>query len=126
LDLWKDHNIAADGDRSAARAELSSSTKVLGDWYRDLGRQLVSQHPLPEPLANTSIADRHLVDAVRRDLSDEAGKATPTAVRMIWTGDYLDSIRRLQQEIVGPVNLLGDDIAARQRPARGSSRRSRR
>jgi hypothetical protein len=126
LDLWKDHNIAADGDRSAARAELSSSTRVLGDWYRDLGRQLTSQHPLPEPLPDTSIADSHLVDAVRRDLSDEAGKATPTAVRMIWTGDYLDSIRRLQQEIVGPVNLLGDDIAARQRPIRSRSRRSKR
>jgi uncharacterized membrane protein YccC len=115
LDLWKNHAIATDGDRAAARAELSSSTQILGNWYRDLGHQLVGQHPLPEPLADDSVADGHLVAAVRRDLTDEAGKGTATAVRMIWTGDYLDSVRRLQPDIVGPVSLLGDDATTRQR-----------
>lgn len=118
LDLWMDHNIAADGDRAAARHELDRSTKMLSDWYRDLARDLVGQRPLPEPLAGDSIADGHLVDAVRRDLSDESGRATSTAVRMIWTGDYLDAVRRLQPQIVGPVTLLGDDVSTRRPPQR--------
>jgi uncharacterized membrane protein YccC len=118
LDLWMNHSVAADGDRAAARRELGSSTKLLSDWYRDLARQLVGQHPLPEPLRGDSIAAGQLVDAVRRDLSDESGRATSTAVRMIWTGDYLDAVRRLQPQIVGPVNLLGDDVASRRRVGR--------
>jgi hypothetical protein len=115
LDLWKDHTMPADGDRSAAREELSRSSRVLSEWYHDLGRQLLGKRPLPEPLPSDSIADGHLVEAVRRDLSDAEGKATPTAVRMIWTGDYLDSVRRLQPQIVGPVTVLRDDVASRRR-----------
>jgi uncharacterized membrane protein YccC len=127
LDLWKDHNIPADGDRSAAREELGSSSRLLANWYRDLARQLVNQHPLPDPLPGDLVADGHLIAAVRRDLSDKAGKATATAVRMIWTGEYLDSVRRLQPEIVGPVSLLGKEVSSRQRAARkaGPSRRER-
>jgi hypothetical protein len=29
-----------------------------------------------------------------------------TAVRMIWTGDHLDAVRRLQRFIVGPATLV--------------------
>jgi uncharacterized membrane protein YccC len=111
LDLWKDHEVATDGDRSAAREELCRSSKVLTDWYHNLGRELVAQQSLPDPLPGDAIADGRLVDAVRRDLSDGAGKATATAIRMIWTGDYLDSIRRLQPEIVEPVGLLGGEAS---------------
>jgi uncharacterized membrane protein YccC len=117
LDLWRDHDIATDGDRSAARQELSRSSKVLDNWYHELGRKLVAQQDLPEPLPSDAVADGRLVDAVRRDLSDGAGKATATAIRMIWTGDYLDSIRRLQPDIVEPVGLLGDE-ATRNQPGR--------
>ena len=118
LDLWRDHDVATDGDRSAARRELSRSSEVLSEWYHDLGRQLVAQRALPDPLPGDAVADGRLVDAVRRDLSDGAGKATTTAIRMIWTGDYLDSIRRLQPEIVEPVNLLGSDATRAIRPRR--------
>jgi hypothetical protein len=97
---------------------VSESTRILGDWYRELGRRLVGQRPLPDPLPGDAIADGHLIDAVRRDLRDESGKATPTAVRMIWTGDYLDAVRRLQPEIVGPVNLLGEEVSGGPRRAR--------
>ena len=30
------------------------------------------------------------------------GKATATGVRMIWTGDHLDAVRRLQEMLVEP------------------------
>jgi hypothetical protein len=93
---------------------------LLDDWYHDLGRKLVSQHPLPDPLSADSVADGRLVAAVRRDLSDNEGKATSTAVRIIWTGDYLDAIRRLQPDIVEPVNLLRRDVATRTQRRRKS------
>jgi hypothetical protein len=43
-----------------------------------------------------------LVDSVRLDLSDASGTGTPTAVRIVWTGDYLDAVRRVQAQIVAP------------------------
>jgi hypothetical protein len=43
-----------------------------------------------------------LIDSVRLDLSDASGRSTPTAVRIVWTGDYLDAVRRVQSQIVAP------------------------
>jgi uncharacterized membrane protein YccC len=115
LDIWRGETGVAEGDRSNARRELGASAGLLTQWYRDLGRQLVEQHSLPEPLSRDQVADDRLVDAVRHDLTDDAGNATATAVRIIWTGDYLDVVRRLQSSIVGQVGTLGDDIAPRRR-----------
>ncbi|WP_406213972.1 hypothetical protein [Streptomyces canus] len=42
------------------------------------------------------MAEAELVESLRRDLSDEDGRATDTAVRVIWTADHLDAARRLQ------------------------------
>jgi lysyl-tRNA synthetase class I len=41
-------------------------------------------------------ANARFVDAVRRDLS---GAETAIAVRLIWTADHLDAIRRLQVDL---------------------------
>jgi uncharacterized membrane protein YccC len=103
LDIWRAENGVSQGDRWAARRALDLSTSQLNDWYRELGRQLVAQHELPKPLPRDPVADSALVDAVRRDLSDESGNATSTAVRLIWTGDYLDGVRRLEYMIVEAV-----------------------
>jgi hypothetical protein len=52
-------------------------------------------------LPHDRVADGRLIDAVRHDLRDDAGNATSTAVRIIWTGEHLDAVRRLQSVIVG-------------------------
>ena len=62
----------------------------------------MDRHKPREPVGDDVVADGRLVDAVRRDLGGEDGKASATAVRMIWTGDHLDAARRLQQSIVEP------------------------
>jgi lysyl-tRNA synthetase class I len=41
-------------------------------------------------------ANARFVDAVRRDLS---GAGTAIAVRLIWTADHLDAIRRLEVDL---------------------------
>jgi hypothetical protein len=37
---------------------------------------------------------------VARDLRDADGAATSTGIRMIWTGDHLDAVRRLQSALL--------------------------
>jgi uncharacterized membrane protein YccC len=110
VDLWRAHTTAADGDRSTAGWELSASADLLGDWYRELGRDLVGQHELPAPSSGDSTMDGRLLVALRDDLKDDAGNATPTAIRIFWTAEYLDAVRRLQARIVEPVRALGDEV----------------
>ena len=101
LQLW-DGDAANGGDRSAARRELLSGSDMVRGWYARFAESLVGQGTVPEPLGADAVADGRLVDAVGHDLRDEDGHATATAVRVIWTGDHLDAVRRLQGMLVGP------------------------
>ena len=98
LDLWRRDDGESDdgGERAAARNELLANTERVAGWYEALASSLVDDSEVPAPLARDAAADQRLVDAVRHDLSGADGRASATAVRMIWTGDHLDAARRLQ------------------------------
>ena len=111
LDIWRSDDCVIEGDRGSARQALDLSTQHLAEWYGELGRQLVAQHELPRPAQRDAVVDGELAEAVLRDLSSESGAATRTAVRIIWTGDYLDVVRRLQSMIVEAVPVLAPGSA---------------
>jgi hypothetical protein len=100
LDLWQRGDGKAGGDRTAARREILDTTERVTSWYDDLASNLINQRELREPLAHDKPADGRLIEAVRHDLRGDDGKASATAVRMIWTGDHLDAVRRLQTVII--------------------------
>jgi hypothetical protein len=103
LDLWqRDDDRVSGEERAAARMELLRNSEQIRNWYDDLAGSLDGQHPLPASLERDPDADSRLVRAVQHDLRDEDGKATATAVRMIWTGDHLDAVRRLQPGLIEP------------------------
>jgi uncharacterized membrane protein YccC len=101
LDLW-DGNGAHGGDRSAARRELMRVVRNVTSWYDHFAASLSGSEEVPDPLASDQVADGRLVDAVGQDLRDSDGDATATGVRVIWTGDHLDAVRRLQDTLVQP------------------------
>ncbi len=101
LQLW-DGDGPNGGDRAAARRALLSGSDTVRGWYSRFAESLVGQGSVPEPLGADAVSDGRLVDAVGRDLRDPDGHATATAVRVIWTGDHLDAVRRLQSMLVGP------------------------
>jgi uncharacterized membrane protein YccC len=100
LGLWR---RAGDGhserDRAAARVELLGAAGQVSGWYHGLAAGLDGVRPVPVPLPHDLAADARLVEAVRRDLRDDEGQATATAVRIIWTGDHLEAARRLQSPL---------------------------
>src|SRR5580658_4509747 len=102
LDLWRAADGQADGDVAAARREILGTADRVTSWYDGLATTLIAGGELPQPLAHDKAADSRLIRAVRRDLLANDGKASATAVRMIWTGDYLDVARRLQAAIISP------------------------
>jgi hypothetical protein len=100
LDLW--NGDSAEGDRAAARNELLASSRDVNDWYEHLAASLVDGERAPVPLPDDEGAGERLAAAVERDLRDADGAATATGVRVIWTGDHVDAIRRLQGTLVRP------------------------
>jgi uncharacterized membrane protein YccC len=110
-DLWRGDDGQAGGDVAAARQEILSTAGRVTDWYDSLATTIITGGELPQPLADDKAADSRLVRAVRRDLLDNDGKATATAVRMIWTGDHLDVVRRLQAAIISPARATAGQPA---------------
>ncbi len=110
LELW-DGAGNADGDRSAARRELQGSTELMTGWYERFAASLAGAESVPDPLPEDEVADGRLVDAVARDLRDSDGGGTATGVRVIWTGDHLDAVRRLQEMLVEPARAAVSEQA---------------
>jgi uncharacterized membrane protein YccC len=97
LALWRRaEGVQGEPDRAQARVELLGAATRVADWYSELADSFDRYLPAPAPLARNAAAEARLVESVRRDLADENGQATATAVRIIWTGDHLDEARRLQ------------------------------
>jgi uncharacterized membrane protein YccC len=110
LDLWQ-RDRADEGDRAVARREIVASTEQVARWYEEFAGSLSGGGGVPEPMAHDLAADGRLLDAVGHDLRRDDGKATSTAVRMIWTSDHLDAARRLQETLVGPAGVAAQGRA---------------
>jgi hypothetical protein len=87
---------------AAARDEILDTAERVTGWYDGLATILITGGELPQPLAHDKAADGRLIRGVRRDMLSDDGKASATAVRMIWTDDHLDVVRRLQAAIISP------------------------
>jgi uncharacterized membrane protein YccC len=107
LDLWQRVDAGAPGDRAAARAALRSGSENIRTWYEELARGIAESRDAPVPQVHDKAADGRLIETVRRDLGSADGPATGVAVRVIWTADHLDAVRRLQRSLVGPAGALG-------------------
>ena len=111
LDLWRGDDGQAGGDVAAARQEILGTADRVTGWYDGLAATMITGGELPQPLAHDKAADGRLVRAVRSDLLGDDGRASATAVRMIWTGDHLDVIRRLQAAIISPARATAGQPA---------------
>jgi hypothetical protein len=109
LDVWQQDD-GAGGDRTAARRELEAATELITAWYDGFSVGITTGGEIPEPMAPDANADARLVDAVSQDLRSQDGRATATAVRMIWTRDHLDAARRLQATLVEPATTAGSAL----------------
>jgi hypothetical protein len=111
LDLWRADDGHEGGDTAAARQEILGIADRVTGWYDDLAATVITGGELPQPLAHDKAADGRLVRAVRRDLLGEDGRASATAIRMIWTGDHLDVVRRQQAAIISPARATAGQPA---------------
>ena len=89
------------------RAANCSPGSAVSGWYDEFAAGLAGggvPRPLPSDAGPTSGSST----AVGRDLRDPDGRGTVTGVRVIWTGDHLDAVRRLQGALVAPAQAAAD------------------
>ncbi|QQM38651.1 FUSC family protein [Streptomyces liliifuscus] len=104
LGLWqRADDQPTEADRADAGLVLLGSAGRVTGWYQDLAAGLGSRDSVPEPLPRNPGAEAGLVGSVRHDLRGEDGWATDTAVRIIWTADHLNAVRRLQPGLAAAV-----------------------
>jgi uncharacterized membrane protein YccC len=101
LELWRGDRRDG-GNRAAARRELLARSALITGWYDRFAASLTGRGSVPEPMVSDKAADDLLVETVGHDLRAADGEATATGVRVIWTSDHLDAVRRLQNGIVEP------------------------
>jgi len=125
-DLWQGGDGQAGGDLAAARQEILGTAERVTGWYDGLATTVSTGGELPQPLAHDQAADSRLVRAVRRDLLGDDGKASAAAIRVIWTGDHLDVVCRLQAAITSPARATaGQPAGCRERRPLPRLRRAR-
>lgn len=98
LELWEqftDDQLPLN-DRAAAHSQLVALAERVRQWYATLAGSFEQHSQAPDPLTPDHTIKAQLIEAVRRDLHDSAGRATPTAIRILWTSDHLEVLRRLQ------------------------------
>ena len=101
LDLWTDDH-AAGGDRGAVRNELKQGASSSARGTATSPPSLAVREDVPDPQDADRGSRLAALAAVIRDLRADDGEATATGVRVIWTGDHLDAVRRLQEMLVPP------------------------
>ncbi|MFD8510821.1 FUSC family protein [Streptomyces antimycoticus] len=101
LHLWRGEDSAFKEGRTAERAAVLEASVQLVDWYEKTARALAGTGTVPDRI-ESRLPTCLLVQAVRRDLSEADGRGTAAAVKMIWTEDHIDAVRRLQETILGP------------------------
>jgi hypothetical protein len=111
LDLWNGDG-AGGGDRAVARRELLAAADQVTGWYNRFAASLSGSGAVPEAIPSDGLAEGRLVAAVSQDLRDGDGHETATGVRVIWTGDHLDAVRRLEELLVPPAQAT---LSARER-----------
>jgi uncharacterized membrane protein YccC len=114
ISLWESDDARPNGDQSSARDELSYEVTILRRWYERLGAALVGEATVPVAALKSETSDRHVIEAVRDDLRSADGPAAATAVRLIWTRDYLEATRRDQRTLVEPAQVVAANPATPQ------------
>jgi uncharacterized membrane protein YccC len=117
VEMWSRDGGDAGKDRTASRDEVLRTSQQVQAWYADLASSLDLGAAIPDPLDHDDAAIDRLLAAVSDDLRAGDGQSAATGIRVIWTSEHLDAVRRLQTALVEPARAA---TATRPRALNGS------
>ncbi len=103
--LWT-HDDHASREREVVREALTQGVESVARWYAQLADVVMGSQAMPTAPSDFDVSVQALVNTVRRELSDEAGHATATAFKIVWTDDYLRQLHRLQERLLPVVENI--------------------
>jgi hypothetical protein len=120
VSLWQGEDLARVQALGAdAHHAVLDSAALVTDWYHGFAASLGNRSPVPDVVPLRPEEAARLVESVRTELSDGQGRATPVAVRIIWTDDHVDAARRLQPGLAEAAQTQAQARAHRGRPRKG-------
>ncbi len=99
-DLWENADGARGANWRPARSGLVETADHVEAWYQSLANGFASGETSDVPDPNTE-STTSVLRAVRETLG-EPGTDAATAVRLVWTAEHLDVVRRLESALAGP------------------------
>ncbi|GAA3798001.1 FUSC family protein [Streptomyces chiangmaiensis] len=106
LDLWSRDQGTHAGDRTAARAEIDQAGTALTTWFEATASALSGFGEVPDWADQDQDAGTRLIHAVERDLNDDEGRLSSTAIRVVWTADHIEAARRLESDVLKPARAV--------------------
>ncbi|MEU3985107.1 FUSC family protein [Streptomyces sp. NPDC026672] len=86
---------------------VRSAARRISGWYESLAGSLRDDGSPPTPQGPHAEVEALLVRLLRHGPKDRHGQAVTTAVRIVWTADYLKATRRLQPGLAGALESRG-------------------
>jgi hypothetical protein len=105
-ELWAHNESPSAGDRAAAHAELRRTQQDIAGWYEQVASSLTGPTPLPGPTPPSDATAVRLLRAVSDDLDAGDPTRASAAIKLIWTHDHLEIVRRLESVVREPVSML--------------------
>ncbi|MCU1362225.1 MAG: hypothetical protein JWM55_53 [Acidimicrobiaceae bacterium] len=102
VNLWEGDAGHDEAARTGEASQLSKEVRLIESWYDNFGAALTGAGELPVPVVESLALDPSLLDEVDNYLRVAGADAGATAVRLVWTKDYLGATRRLEETLVGP------------------------
>jgi uncharacterized membrane protein YccC len=110
-ELWARNESPSEGDRAAAHAELQRTQNEIAAWYEQVASALTGSAQVPGPTPPSEAAAARLLRAVSDDLQAADPQRTSAAIKLIWTHDHLEIVRRLEAVVREPVGMLASGNA---------------
>ncbi len=101
MSLWDGDDVIVNSPGSREFGELSKETRLIESWYDDFGAALAGAGAIPKPEGASDTFHQLLSTAVDEELRAPNTDGAATAVRIIWTKDYLGVTRRLEETLIG-------------------------
>jgi uncharacterized membrane protein YccC len=104
VDLW--HDVDGAKHLASADREVMASAEKVERWYDELAESLsLDGHLPPDPISAEQVGEDRWADALT---ADAVPGTEMSAVRVIWTADHLDAVRRLQPKLVQAARLAAE------------------
>lgn len=105
-ELWARNESPSEGDRAAAHAELHRTQHDIVAWYEQVASALTGSTPAPGPTPPSDATAARLLRAVADDLEAGDPQRASAAIKLIWTHDHLEIVRRLESVVLEPLGML--------------------